>query len=487
MSELKYLNLLYLNKNYFTSTVPAVFGNLNQLNFLSLSDNLLTGTLSSELSKLRSLEVLFLFSNLFSGSVEQLFSATTQTALKYVDLSSNQLQGSLPTELFKIKGLRSFAAVSNCFQGAIPDSICSAENLTTLALDGLKSASSCERRFFPVCTHIHSYGLSEHISGGVPACLFRMPHLQTLHISGNGLTGSIQTDTSLDTTADAADTTATNKHTEHISTLFAFGADIRRNVLYLTLFLLFVSMPIYVALNFYYSSYKVVYAWQLSASYLTGFTAAVILLRVLLVFLLFLFIGRFITSIQLMNSSEHDNLSTYLRILNSECRGAREQVAESSGMLVLVSSIFYSFFLLDTLGDEIGWRHALWIGGVMTAVPIAVFKAAQWYVRCYPVDVEGEEEGDDESEGGGLSERRQSDLRVGSEIDSHDTSATSGRRTSSIAMTEKPAGRFNSVSGRLSSTGGGAVNNPMRVSASRVSGVKSAGELQAEEDGENEL
>eukprot|EP01034_Spumella_vulgaris_P025052 gene25052-31462_t len=295
MSQLQYFNVLYLNKNYFTSTIPPVFGDLNQLNFLSLSENLLTGTLSAQLSKLRSLEALFLFSNLLSGSVEQLFSASVQTKLKYVDLSSNQLQGSLPVEVFKIKGLRSFAAVSNCFQGAIPDAICSAENLTTLALDGLKSASSCERRFFPAWTHIHSYGLSEHISGGVPVCLFRMPHLQTLHLSGNGLTGSIQTDTSLGARLRDLSLSHNNFRGEVPSAIHThpwtnldlsynklngvLSADmpalplmssVRTIVFHLLLFILLVLMPAYIALSHYYDTYSYEYAWSVTAAYLSG-------------------------------------------------------------------------------------------------------------------------------------------------------------------------------------------------------------------------
>ena len=33
--------------------------------------------------------------------------------------------------------------------------------------------------------------LQSHITGGIPSCLFSIPKLRTLHLSGNGLTGSL--------------------------------------------------------------------------------------------------------------------------------------------------------------------------------------------------------------------------------------------------------------------------------------------------------
>ncbi len=39
-----------------------------------------------------------------------------------------------------------------------------------------------------------TYGLRSSISNGIPSCLFNMTSLQTLHLSGNGITGSLSED-----------------------------------------------------------------------------------------------------------------------------------------------------------------------------------------------------------------------------------------------------------------------------------------------------
>lgn len=66
--------------------------------------------------------------------------------------------------------------MKNCFKGSLPEDICKATNLEILSLDGLTSA---EERRFP-----------RYMEGSIPPCVFAMD-LRVLHISGNGLVGTI--------------------------------------------------------------------------------------------------------------------------------------------------------------------------------------------------------------------------------------------------------------------------------------------------------
>ena len=75
--------------------------------------------------------------------------------------------------------------------GKIPETICGARGLTSLALDGLGSAKYCQQPLFPDIPYFTSFRTSTPINGGVPSCLFQMPDLQMLRLSGNGLTGTI--------------------------------------------------------------------------------------------------------------------------------------------------------------------------------------------------------------------------------------------------------------------------------------------------------
>lgn len=83
--------------------------------------------------------------------------------------------------------------VSNCFSGStIPQTICSATSLVSLALDGLANS--------PYCNSIGHYGpisvlyssLFQKLQGSIPSCVFtNLLSLQSLHLVGNGLTGTI--------------------------------------------------------------------------------------------------------------------------------------------------------------------------------------------------------------------------------------------------------------------------------------------------------
>jgi Leucine-rich repeat (LRR) protein len=178
------LKYLYLQENYLIGPVPESLGHMPLLQNLNLSSNSLTGTIPASFQQLSSLEVLMLQNNQLRGNITEVFKPSLQRNLSTVQLSRNQLTGTLPAAAFMLPRLSSFAAVSNCFDGPLPEeATCSSLSLTALVLDGLHSASSCKR----------SASLSHEAFrlGRLPPCLLSAPSLETLHLSGSGLTGSI--------------------------------------------------------------------------------------------------------------------------------------------------------------------------------------------------------------------------------------------------------------------------------------------------------
>jgi Leucine-rich repeat (LRR) protein len=178
------LAYLYLDSNHLTGPVPESLGGLRLLRSLNLSSNRLTGTLPAKLQDLSLLEVLMLQHNKLHGSIDTLFNAATQANLSTVQLSGNQLTATLPAAAFLLPSLSSFAAVDNCFEGPLPDeAMCSSTSLTALVLDGLHAAE-CNKG-------AQSVWHSGFVLGTLPSCLLRMRSLNTLHLSGSGLTGSL--------------------------------------------------------------------------------------------------------------------------------------------------------------------------------------------------------------------------------------------------------------------------------------------------------
>lgn len=192
------LQFLLLDYNQFTGTLPTELSNLESVELFDVASNVLSGSLPSELSKMRALQRFFVNLNAFSGSVT-CFNSSSQYFLTNIELSNNQFSGSLPVEPFKIPQLQTFAAVSNCFTGTLPSEVmCGAESLTALALDGLHTASSCRVSLLPKSIS-SSYGLTYHTPGTIPSCLYNLRQLNTLHVSGNGLEGTLPSDVSLST------------------------------------------------------------------------------------------------------------------------------------------------------------------------------------------------------------------------------------------------------------------------------------------------
>jgi Leucine-rich repeat (LRR) protein len=185
-STFESMDALYLQSNRLTGSLPASLGHLPHLQSLNLSSNRLTGTIPASFQQLGALQSLLLKDNQLRGDIAQLFNpAGTQTNLSVVQLSGNQLTGTLPAAAFLLPSLSSFAAVDNCLEGPLPEeAICGSTSLSSLVLDGLHSASSCSN-------HLLSLSSKGFVLGTLPQCLFAMPTLTTLHLSGSGLTGSL--------------------------------------------------------------------------------------------------------------------------------------------------------------------------------------------------------------------------------------------------------------------------------------------------------
>lgn len=189
------LNYINISGNHFAGNMLGLANHL-ALDTLDLGFNQITGTIPSFIHWPR-LQYFFVQHNQLSGSIEHLFDPIASDFLQNVDVSFNKLTGLLPQKVvwsprslkFSPFGFSSFAAVSNCFTGAIPDSLCSIITLTSLALDGLSTASHCR---MPILHLFDSYALPYNaVHGTIPACLFNMSALTTLHLSGNDLDGTI--------------------------------------------------------------------------------------------------------------------------------------------------------------------------------------------------------------------------------------------------------------------------------------------------------
>ena len=112
-----------------------------------------------------------------------------------MDFNDNAFSGTVPAELFELSYLESLSLAKNCFSGKFPSTICMATSLVILDLDGLRSSQDCIRSssfFTDIATTLHTVPLysSKYLEGPVPSCLFQLPNLTALYMSGNGISGN---------------------------------------------------------------------------------------------------------------------------------------------------------------------------------------------------------------------------------------------------------------------------------------------------------
>lgn len=158
---------------------------------LQLHNNLLSGAIPS-LVQLYLLQVVLLQNNSLSGTLDNVFDPLRQLQVVTLVLNNNQLTGTLPDALFLLK-LQTFVGTSNCFEGPLPtNAICNNLNMISFVADGTSSASSCRNKLFS--GSLSAYTLEHVVGGSVPTCLFQLPNISTLHLSGNGFTGSLPGD-----------------------------------------------------------------------------------------------------------------------------------------------------------------------------------------------------------------------------------------------------------------------------------------------------
>lgn len=180
---------LYFSENYFTGTIPEVISNYPQLVHLFLYDNLFTGTLPM-FENCKFLETLLIQDNMFTGRPDDFLRAAG--SLQVLDMSRNRFDKQLPREIWQLPKLRYVSIVETCSDGTIPREICDSSSLSVLILEGVRSGYGCREAYWdPTHFLLENAYYVESINSIVPDCIWTLSKLNTLHLSGNTLHGTI--------------------------------------------------------------------------------------------------------------------------------------------------------------------------------------------------------------------------------------------------------------------------------------------------------
>lgn len=185
-------NVSLLNSNWFSGTVPSCVCNISRLVQFDVTNNALTGTFPTPCTSASygQLQLLQLSNNAFTGSLP-LFSLPLPSNLSIVYVDNNRFSGTIPSRWFDNvaqSGLSNLVMSVNCLSGTIPRALCQHTHLQQVILDGMSSGAHC--------SSVSLFGselLMNGVGGSIPDCLFSLPVLTQLQLSGNMLTNTIPT------------------------------------------------------------------------------------------------------------------------------------------------------------------------------------------------------------------------------------------------------------------------------------------------------
>ena len=194
------MSVFYVQRCKLSGTIPPSLGTIMpRLTSLILSENAFSGSIPRSIGTLSVLITLKLDNNRLSNgdTFGDASFVSGCKALQFLGLSANYFTGPMSPNFFSLASpqLHTIALSSNCLHGTLPGTMCQARSLQHLVMDGLSAGTACRRFFFPTAATLDAQ-LNGHMSmftfqGTIPDCAYALPSLQKLHLSGNGLRGSL--------------------------------------------------------------------------------------------------------------------------------------------------------------------------------------------------------------------------------------------------------------------------------------------------------
>ncbi|KAJ4787261.1 Leucine-rich receptor-like protein kinase family protein [Rhynchospora pubera] len=183
------LELLYLEKNSLTGTLPSCLWNLPNLSEIYLSSNNFNGVIPQEIGMCQSLVELSLWGNQLTGSIPD--SVGNLTSLELLVLARNSLSGSLPGSIGKCSSLVEIQLQENNLSGQIPREICDLGVLQKMYLFKNKIGGYIPREIWKLHSLKEFQLYNNSLIGEIPSEITLLKQLNSISLAYNNLTGEV--------------------------------------------------------------------------------------------------------------------------------------------------------------------------------------------------------------------------------------------------------------------------------------------------------
>ncbi|XP_020676577.2 uncharacterized protein LOC110095391 [Dendrobium catenatum] len=185
------LNYVDVSVNDLNGSIPTTVGNCMNLTLINLSRNKLTGPIPPEIGNLRQLGVLNISYNNLNGQLPLEISHCKR--LFILDLGFNSLSGSIPSSIANLTDLSQFILQDNQLSGGIPNFLSQLNHLTEVQLGGNVLGGKIPLSLGSLQSLNIALNLSSNrLIGEVPPQLANLKKIQSLDLSLNSLSGSLE-------------------------------------------------------------------------------------------------------------------------------------------------------------------------------------------------------------------------------------------------------------------------------------------------------
>lgn len=188
ISKLKDLEILRLNSNALSCTIPNSIGKLSKLRVLDLRYNKLQGSIPVELYDLKQLEELNLWYNNLSGTIHHNIGRLTN--LVSLSFGMNDLTGEIPSSIGNLINLEVLALDDNKLSGNVPY-LGKMKKLRVLLLELNELNGNIPPEICNLTTLQNVTFFRNKLTGVIPEEIGNLKNLEILHLNYNELSGSI--------------------------------------------------------------------------------------------------------------------------------------------------------------------------------------------------------------------------------------------------------------------------------------------------------